>query len=97
MSTIIDEIKQARKLGLDEDKKQQILAYLKSRLTTSSYAVIDGAAHYQNDCWTFRPLYCRAPFSQHPAIADWLHTLGFHTSRFYNKGGVDNGLKVWID
>lgn len=30
----------------------------------------------------------------HAAIADWLHSLGFHTSRYYNKGGVDNGLKV---
>ena len=36
------------------------------------------------------------PYRYHAAIAEWLRSLRFHTQRYYNQGGVDNGLQVWI-
>lgn len=100
----INDIREARIKLLSEDRKEKILINIKNQLLYNGYARIDGAAHYGNKEWNFptmdekhqyQPI-CYAPFKFHPAIAEWLNRLGFHTSRYYNKGGVDNGLKVWI-
>ena len=95
--TIIEEIKQARNQMLTEEQKSEILKRVKNQLVIKKEAIIDGARHYQNQEWLFRgETYVRAPFKYHAAISAWLEDLGFMTSRYYNRGGVDNGLQVWI-
>lgn len=95
--SIIDEIKQARNQLLSNDNKEKILARIKVQLIKESFAVIDGAKHYSSQEWKFGELtYVKAPYACHTAIAKWLEGLGFKTSRYYNNGGVDNGLKVWF-
>lgn len=102
---IIDEIKRSRAAMLTDEKKEFILKYLKHSLKYRDYAIIDGAEHYKRvgtDKWITRDepernfMQCRAPYMCHAAIAEWLHSLGFKTCRYYNKGGIDNGLKVYI-
>lgn len=94
--SIIDEIKEARKQLVNEEQKTKILLQVKQQLTTREYAIIDGASHYRNQTWILEDHYIRAPFKCHAAISAWLQELGFKTSRYYNQGGVDNGLKIWI-
>lgn len=95
--SIIEEIKAQRAAMLTEEQKRMLLDGIKSQLTTRDYAIVDGAAHYSTK-WESRQIgcstYASAPFKYHPAIADWLRSLGFRTSRYYNKRGVDNGLMV---
>ena len=98
MTNIIKEIQKERINLIPDMYKQAILDNIKLQLKYSDTARIDGAAHYSNRDWDFPSnSYCYAPFRYHAAISEWLKTLGFVTSRYYNKGGVDNGLKVWID
>lgn len=98
---MINEIKKARAMLLTEEQKAFIKKYLKRELTYKPYAIIEGAKHFKNE-WVLRDepkrnfMQCRVPFQYHTAISDWLRSLGFNTDRYYNNGGVDNGLKVWI-
>lgn len=101
----IDEIKQKRMLMLSDEHKSFIRKFLERELTRKEFAVIEGASHFARhdaDKWIMRDepernfMRCRAPFKCHAAIADWLHSLGLHTARYINNGGVDYGLKVWI-
>lgn len=95
--SIIDEIKQARTQLISEEHKRQILLRIKNQLIKDEYAIIDGASHYPEQSWKFgETTYVRVPFKYHAAISEWLQSLGFKTSRYYNRGGVDNGLKVWF-
>lgn len=98
MTNIIEEIKKERVALIPEEYKNAILDNIKMQLKYSEIARIDGASHYPNRGWNFPSnSYCYAPFKYHAAISEWLQTLGFGTSRYYNKGGIDNGLKVWIN
>lgn len=100
--SIIEEIKAQRAAMLTEEQKGWLLAAIKTQLETDDYAIVDGASHYCSQSWNKVPAkngycaYVRAPYKLHAAIADWLCSLGFHTSRYYNNFGVDNGLKVTI-
>lgn len=95
--SIIDEIKNERVTMIDEDYKVKVLTQIKHQLTEREYAVIDGARHYQVQEWKFKgDTYVKAPYKYHAALATWLEKLGFKTSRYYNNGGIDNGLRVWI-
>lgn len=93
---VIEEIKKARIDFVPQEYKSQVLQNTKEQLVNSNFALIEGAQHFQNQEWSFRGTRCRAPFKYHAAMATWLESVGFHTSRYYNKGGIDNGLQVWI-
>lgn len=102
---MIEQIKQARAQMLTEEQKSFIKKFLKHELTRKEFAVIEGARHFSNhggDEWRMRDepqrnfMCCRAPYKCHPAISDWLQSLGFHTARYINRGGVEYGMKVWI-
>lgn len=98
MTNIIEEIRKDRINLIPDEYKHAILRNIKTQLAYSSTARIDGAAHYANRDWSFPSnSYCYAPYKYHAAISEWLKTLGFNTSRYYNKGGVDNGLQIWIN
>lgn len=95
--SIIDEIRKQRIAFVPEEYKEKILINIKHQLTYKEVARIDGASHYASRDWSFPDnSYCYAPYIYHAAISEWLNSLGFRTSRYYNKGGVDNGLNVWI-
>lgn len=95
--SIIDEIRRGRVEFVPAEYKDKILMCVKTQLIKNETARIDGAAHYNNQEWKFPESgYCSAPYRYHAAIAEWLRGLGFHTQRYYNPGGVDNGLQVWI-
>lgn len=95
--SVIEEIKQARQELVNEEQKSKILSRIKAQLIVKDFAVVDGASHYRDQDWRFGDTtYVKAPFKCHAAISAWLNDLGFKTSRYYNKGGVDNGLKVWF-
>lgn len=94
---IIQEIKNERIAFVPCEYKQSILENIKMQLKTQQYARIDGASHYANRGWNFpKNSYCYAPYKYHVAISEWLNSIGFHTQRYYNKGGIDNGLQIWI-
>lgn len=93
---VIDEIKRARQQLVSEEQKKEILSRIKTQLIEREYAIVDGARHYKDQEWRFGETYIRAPYRCHAAISEWLQELGFKTSRYYNKGGVDNGLQVCI-
>lgn len=95
---IIDEIRMARANNLTEEQKSGLLKHIKKTLVNNDYVVIYGASHYENQGWGADKdgsIY-RAPFSVHTAIKQWLSQLGFSSCRYYNRGGVDQGLKVWF-
>lgn len=95
--SIIDEIRKGRVEFVPAEYKEKILMNIKEQLIKNDNARIDGAAHYRNHEWKFPESgICAAPYRYHAAIAEWLRSLGFHTQRYYNQGGVDNGLQVWI-
>lgn len=95
--SIIDEIRKERMNLLTNEQKEKLLSCIKKQLVNSDYAIVDGAYHYYAQEWKYSEAgYCKAPFALHSAIKEWLQTLGFHTSRYYNGYGVDNGLKVWF-
>lgn len=98
MTNIIEEIKKERVELIPEEYKNAILDNIKMQLKYSEIARIDGAAHYPNRDWDFPDnRYCYVPHKYHAALSEWLKTLGFYTRRYYNKGGIDNGLEVWIN
>lgn len=100
--SVIDEIKAARASQLTEEQKNKLLAYVKKVLTQKDHAVIGGAAHFSYDWKIPDPNTkdwwrdCFAPYKYHPAITDWLRSLGFKCRRYYNRGGVDQGICVQI-
>lgn len=101
--SIIEDIKQARMNLLTIEQKKRILANIKAQLLKKDYALVKGAAHYGK--WDFpdkeremRGFACEAPYSMHPAISEYLHSLGFHTRRHY-IGSVrvtDYAMEVFI-
>ena len=102
---MIDEIQKARQALLTDEQKTFIRKYVIRELTHNDCAVIEGASHFSahgSDRWIMRDepernfMQCRAPYKCHAAISDWLQSIGFHTSRYYNRGGVEYGLKVWM-
>lgn len=93
---VIDEIIKSRIDFVPQEYKEPILESIKKQLVLGEYAIVVGAKHYERQEWDFRKLRCRAPFKYHAAIATWLKSVGFYTDRYYNSGGIDNGLKVWI-
>lgn len=94
---VIEEIRNNRIQLLNEEHKKKILDNVKYQLTYKSEALVEGAAHFRSQECVFRENHnCRAPFKYHPAIEEWLRSLGFKTSRYCNKGGIDQGLSVWI-
>lgn len=96
-SSIIDEIRRSREAIIPEEKKAELLEYIKHKMLTSDSCVINGAAHYERQEWGYHDGHLnRAPYGYHAAISQWLRSLGFHTSRYINNLGVDNGLKVSI-
>lgn len=95
--SIIEEIKASRKSLLTDEQKSKILTIVKKTLKNSNYTVVYGAPHFGK--WEFRDdciTRCEAPYAFHPAIEEWLTSLGFRCSRYYNKGGVEQGLMVRI-
>lgn len=100
--SLIDEIRAARVSQLTEEHKEKLLAYIKKNLMQNDYALIGGAAHFSYDWKIPDPdskdwwRDCYAPYKLHPAITDWLTSLGFKCSRYYNTGGVDQGICVRI-
>lgn len=98
----IEGIRKVRVSQLTEEHKNQLLAYIKKVLIFKDHAVIGGAAHFyydwkipdpnSKDWWRD----CFAPYKFHPAITDWLISLGFKCSRYYNGFGVDQGICVQI-
>lgn len=100
--SLIDEIRAARVSQLTEEHKEKLLAYIKKNLMQNDYALIGGAAHFSYDWKIPDPdgkdwwRDCYAPYKLHPAITDWLTSLGFKCSRYYNRGGVDQGICVRI-
>lgn len=100
--SIIDEIRAARTSRISEEHKSQLLGYIKKILTIRDYALIGGAAHFSYDWKIPDPngkdwrSNCFAPYSYHPAITEWLKSLGFSCSRYYNRGGVDQGICVRV-
>lgn len=99
---VIEEIRAKRASMLSEEHKTKLLSYIKKVLTHKNYAVIGGAAHFSYDWEIPDPNSkdwwrdCFAPYKYHPAITDWLQGLGFKCSRYYNRGGVDQGICVQI-
>jgi hypothetical protein len=93
---VIDEIKKERIEFVPQEYKDSILQSIKKQLVLRDFAIVDGARHYKNQEWEFSTHKCKAPFKYHAAIATWLESIGFFTSRYYNNFGVDNGLKVRI-
>ncbi len=100
-----NEIKQARAQMLTEEQKNFIQKFLKHGLIRKDFVIIEGARHFSthgSDKWILRDepdhnfMQCRAPYHCHPAISDWLRSLGFHTARYVNHFGVDYGMKVWL-
>lgn len=100
--SLIDEIRAARVSQLTEEHKEKLLAYIKKNLMQHDNVVIGGAAHFSHDWKIPDPdskdwwKDCYAPYKLHPAITDWLISLGFTCSRYYNRGGVDQGICVRI-
>lgn len=96
---IIEQIKQKREQLLSEEYKNKLLDNIDCQLTYDDTALIEGAPHFADQVWRFpkeRGYSCRAPYKFHAAISDWLRSLGFKTRRYYNKGGVEYGMEVWI-
>ncbi len=96
---IIDEIKRERASLITEEQKQKMLVNLKFQLKYKDSALIWGAPHFQNEYWNlpgeeWRDL--RVPYKFHAAVSEWLQSIGFHTRRWFNKGGVEQGMEVWI-
>ena len=94
--TIIEEIKQARQQLITGEQKEKLLENIKQQLVTDNTALIEGAPHFSEQVWRFSKWSCRAPYKCHAALAEWLQSVGFHTRRYYNKGGVEYGMEVWI-
>lgn len=97
MTTIIDKIKSNRIDILSIDKKEEILIYVSTNLIYKDYCIIGGASHFIEQKWYNKNDIFKAPFKFHSAISEYLKTLGFKTERYYNKGGIDQGLKVYIN
>lgn len=105
---VIDEIKAARKSLLTEEQKSKVLDCVKAQLVSNDYALIEGAEHYAvyggHHKWRFPKTEkekgwhwsLEAPFPLHHAIAEWLRSLGFRCQRWYNGGGVDQGMMITI-
>ena len=99
---LIEEIRAARVSQLTEENKEKLLAYIKKYLMRYDHALIGGAAHFSYDWKIPDPdskdwwRDCYAPYKLHSAITDWLTSLGFKCSRYYNRGGVDQGICVRI-
>lgn len=95
--SIIEEIKQSRQQLLNDEQKKAILRSVKEQLITERHAIVDGAPHYRDQEWgSLDRWIIRTPYKCHAAISEWLEGLGFKTSRYYNRGGIDNGMKVWF-
>lgn len=105
--SIIEEIKTARKAQLTEEQKRKLLEGVKAQLVSNPYALIEGAEHYraEDNRWRFPQDWrkscnytgcLQAPFKMHTAISEYLSSLGFYCRRWYNGGGVDQGLEVRI-
>lgn len=94
---VIEEIRMSRKSMLTEEQKSRILAIMKKELKSNYSAIVYGAPHFGK--WEFRDdciTRCEAPYSFHPAIEEWLTSLGFRCSRYHNAGGIEQGLMVRI-
>lgn len=93
--SVIDEIKQTRKSLLTEEQKNDILKAVKNGLIDREFFVIQGAPHFGK--WEyFRGFINQAPYKLHPAITDFLRSHGFKVSRYYNRGGIEQGMKIEI-
>lgn len=97
--SIIDEIKKERKDFLPKERKEQILSYLRIQLKEHESAIIRGARHFPDQAWKIpmsKGSELHAPYNMHPAIKEMLEDMGFLTRRYYNKGGIEQGMEVWI-
>lgn len=95
MGNVLEDIREMRKNTLSEEQKNQMLLCIKNKLIYSESIIIYGAAHFANE-----PFMCdvskrmSAPYKLHPAISTYLTSLGFYVSRYYNRGGIDQGICV---
>ena len=97
MENVLEDIREMRKNALSEEQKDQIVTCIKNKLIYSENVIIYGAAHFANE-----PFMCdirrgmSAPYKLHPAISTYLTSLGFYVSRYYNRGGIDQGICVTL-
>lgn len=94
---IIEEIKKERIDSLDENLKKQLLNNIKAQLNEKEVALIRGGKHFRDQKWCLElNKRTEAPYKFHAAIAEYLESLGFRTSRYINGYGVDFGMNVYI-
>ena len=94
---IIEEIKKERIDSLDENIKKQLLNNIRAQLKVKEVALIRGGKHFRDSKWCLElNKRTEAPYKFHAAIAEYLESLGFRTSRYINGYGVDYGMNVYI-
>lgn len=91
---IISEIKEKRNQLLTTEQKCKIIDFVKYALVKGYSVVIYGAPHFGE--WAITENRCEVPYRLHPAVEDMLKSMGFRCTRYYNKGGVEQGLEVRI-